>query len=114
MENNILSYCGYDCTKCPVYKATEKANLELLKQIVITPGEEVEQTIENLGCFGCCNKKSVNHLCDKCPIRLCALSNNLPNCGYCNNFPCEKLSNISEQTKEILTQINNKIKEKQQ
>lgn len=110
MEKNILSYCGYDCKKCPVYQATEKNNLELLKAIVITPGiSNLDQTIENLGCYGCCDKKTVNVMCESCPIRNCALDKEIINCGYCENFPCEKLSHISDQTKELLTEINQKI-----
>lgn len=110
MKSISLSYCGYDCEKCPVYKATESKNLELLKAIVITPGiSNLDQTIENLGCFGCCDKKTVNVMCEKCPIRICALNKNIINCGYCNNFPCEKLSHISEQTKKLLMEINKKI-----
>ena len=106
MENKTIAYCGYDCKNCPIYLATQYNDIELLKQIVITPGvSNIEQTVENLGCFGCCNNKSINIMCSKCPIRICAKLKQIENCGWCDNFPCDKLNHISEKTMNYLTEI---------
>lgn len=111
MDNKTLAYCGYDCKRCPVYLATQHNDIELLKQIVITPGiSNIEQTVEKLGCYGCCDKKTVNIMCSNCPIRICAKEKQIINCGYCNDFPCDKLNYISEKTMEYLKKINDEIK----
>ncbi len=106
MEKNI-AYCGYDCEKCPVHKATKNKDLDFLKQIVITPGiTYLEQTLENLGCLGCLDKNTVNFMCSSCLIRNCNINKSINNCGYCEEFPCDKLNNISNETMEILKGIN--------
>jgi hypothetical protein len=109
MENKTIAYCGYDCKRCPVFLATQNNDLELLKQIVITPGVSIQnQTVEEMGCFGCCDKKTVNYMCKGCPIRICASQKDIENSGWCDNFPCEKLNFISEKTMDFLKSINNK------
>ena len=32
MSKECLAYCGYDCSECPVYKATKSENLEELNK----------------------------------------------------------------------------------
>ena len=64
--------------------------------------------VEEMGCFGCCDKKTVNYMCKGCPIRICASKKEIENCGWCDNFPCEKLNFISEKTMDFLKSINNK------
>lgn len=107
MENKTIAYCGYDCKKCPVFLATQYNDIELLKQIVITPGvSNTELTLEKLGCFGCCDNKTVNVMCSNCPIRICAKEKKIENCGWCDNFPCDKLNYISEKTMDFLKTIS--------
>lgn len=108
MIDTTIAYCGYDCSKCPVYKATKDNNIELLKIILYNNDENA--SIDSLGCNGCTSMKNENKFCGKCPIRLCALNNNLSSCGECENFPCEKLSNISEDTMKLLKKINARSK----
>ena len=111
MNNTHIAYCGYDCTKCPVYIATKNKNIELLKQIVITPGISLEnQTVEALGCLGCCDKDNVNVMCKTCAIRTCSKEKELLNCGYCKEFPCSKLNHISLKTRQYLEEINKNMK----
>lgn len=112
METKTIAYCGYDCKNCPVYIATKNNDLELLKQIVITPGVTCDQTIENLGCFGCCSTKTINSMCINCPIRKCSQEQKLENCGWCDKFPCEKLNYISEKTMNYLKEIKKERMEK--
>jgi len=113
METKYIAYCGYNCKKCPVYIATINEDIDLLRQIVITPGvSNRELDIKNIGCFGCCNNDSVNHLCLNCTIRLCAKEKNIQSCGYCNEFPCVKLNYISSSTMDYLKSINENFKKR--
>ena len=98
-------------SKTTINEGTKNKNIELLKQIVITPGISLEnQTIETLGCFGCCDKETVNMMCKTCEIRKCAKEKEILNCGYCKEFPCNKLNHISLKTRQYLEQINKTIK----
>ena len=110
MSFEHLAYCGYDCANCPVYKATKNKNLEELKKILFAPHNK-EHSIESLGCFGCLDNRSKNHMCSNCYIKNCASNKDIKNCGYCDEFPCTYLENyISPSTMEILKEINEKDK----
>lgn len=99
----VIAYCGYDCTNCPVYQATKKKDLELLKIILYNANPDA--SIESIGCMGCTDCNNQNHFCGKCPIRLCAIDKKLENCGFCKDFPCKKLDTISPQTFDYLEDI---------
>lgn len=106
MDKTHLAYCGYDCTNCPVYKATKENDLEELKRVLFAPHNK-EHSIESLGCYGCLDPKSKNHMCSNCYIKTCATNKNIKNCAYCDEFPCNYLRNyISPKTMEVLKIIN--------
>ena len=108
MQKEHLAYCGYDCSECPVYKATMSNNLEELKCVLFAPHNK-EHTIESLGCYGCNDPRSKNHMCSNCFIKNCATSKKIKNCGYCDEFPCNYLKNyISVNTMMVLKEINGK------
>lgn len=99
----VIAFCGYDCTNCPVYQATKKKDLELLRIILYNANPNA--TIESIGCLGCTECDNKNHFCGKCQIRLCALDKKITNCGFCKDFPCNKLGSISPQTYDFLEDI---------
>jgi hypothetical protein len=86
----IIAPCGYRCDLCPAFSG----NIH---------GEEDRQKVsdgwfkyfgfrvapEQINCDGCAGN---NETLDKeCPVRPCAKQKNLPNCGSCQDLPCEKL-----------------------
>lgn len=103
--NQKIAYCGYDCTNCPIYQASIKNDVELLKIIAYA---SVDVDVETIKCLGC-SKNNDNKYCSKCLIRLCAATKNLDNCGWCKDFPCDKLSNISPQTYQYLDDLNKRL-----
>ena len=103
MEKNCFAYCGYNCSKCPVYKETKDNNLKQLRKILYN--NNPNETVETLGCYGCKLNESINFMCVNCQIRQCAMEKNVENCGLCNNFPCGKLVFISKETMEYLKRI---------
>ena len=40
--------------------------------------------------------------CKTCDIRSCNYDNNTINCGKCNNYPCEKINKLSNESIKIL------------
>lgn len=110
MDKTNLSYCGYTCEECPIYKATISNDIEALKRIYfIGPGKEC--SIETHGCKGC-KSDLTNHMCDTCFIRKCNIDKKIINCAYCDSYPCDYLkAYISSKTRETLDNINKELKE---
>ncbi|GAB6189586.1 hypothetical protein JCM30566_13270 [Marinitoga arctica] len=67
---NLYSYCGFDCSKCPVYVATINNDYNLKMELVKKYNtEENPLTIEDIKCLGCKNKKILFKYCYECKIR---------------------------------------------
>ena len=109
MNENIYSYCGYDCKECPIYKATISNDIETLKRIYFI-GPDKECSIETHGCKGC-KSDLKNHMCDTCFIKNCNIEKKITNCAHCEEYPCGYLKNyISVQTRETLDKIHKELK----
>lgn len=67
----LTTYCGLDCSNC--------------------------EWREPCHCNGCAATKGMPFHADKepCPIAACAMGKNLPSCGMCEDFPCQLLSDYS-------------------
>lgn len=103
---NNIAYCGYDCTKCPIYQASIKNDIQLLK-ILSYSNDNVD--INKIKCLGCLENNQ-NKYCMNCNIRLCAKEKKVTNCGKCDFFPCDNLKLISPNTFDVLKKINKEIK----
>ena len=109
MNEEKLSYCGYDCTECPIYKATINNDIEALKRIYFI-GPDKECSIQTHGCKGC-KSNLQNHMCNSCYIKKCNEEKKIINCAHCIEYPCTYLKNyISVKTRETLDSINKEIK----
>lgn len=73
---STLAPCGFDCTFCPLY---------------------------NKECMGCLSN-NINNYCTNCDIRNCTISSNTT-CFKCDKYPCQKLNNITEKSKQILDSL---------
>jgi predicted phosphoadenosine phosphosulfate sulfurtransferase len=94
-----IGVCGDNCSVCPRYIVTQSGNKELLKKVaemwrrtglrdtVVSPDEMI--------CHGCAPVK----WCRYNSIRKCASKKAIDNCGKCENYPCEKMIKVFEQTK---------------
>lgn len=67
----LTTYCGLDCSNC--------------------------EWREPCHCNGCAATKGMPFHADKepCPIAACAMGKNLASCGMCEDFPCQLLSDYS-------------------
>lgn len=74
---STLAPCGFDCINCPIY---------------------------NKGCNGC-NSNNLYSFCLNCLIRQCVKDRNYANCSNCQNYSCDKLNNISIESKKLLDSL---------
>jgi len=98
-----LGFCGDDCNVCPRYIATQSGDVEQLKKVAalwyrvgyrdkIVPPEEMI-------CRGC--SSTWCNVVDNRDVRECALEKGVENCGKCENYPCEKVLKVFEQTESF-------------
>jgi len=110
-----LGSCGDDCNYCPRYIATRSGDIEQLKKLAalwkMAGWQDTIVSPEEMVCRGC---SSIN----RCTlgIRECAIGKGVDNCGNCDDYPCEKISNIfkennllADKCKELLSEEDNKL-----
>lgn len=89
---NTNSYCGINCTKCPVYIATAAKSLELKQKIANDWGKLYNRnfTAEEMTCYGC-KKEQRFSLCSKCDIERCNRAKGNQHCRVCKEYPCNRI-----------------------
>jgi len=103
-----LGFCGDDCGVCPRYIATQSGDTEQFRKVAdlwfrvgyrdrIVPPEE-------LACAGCSSRT----WCDRMAVRECVLEKGVENCGKCESYPCEKISQTFEQTASFAKSVKGK------
>lgn len=112
---DIIAYCGIRCNECPVYKATIKNDVTEKERISESwSTEKYPLKPADVECYGCSNTdKKVISFCKGCDIRECGIYKNVENCGFCTEYPCDKLSKVfkkSPESKMILDEIHGKEK----
>lgn len=93
-----LAFCGDDCNVCPRYMATQSGDIEKLTQVAALWkragwGDEVVSP-EEMACYGCATVQ----WCRYDDVRKCAQTKGISNCGKCDNYPCDKITKVFEQT----------------
>ncbi|MCD6245324.1 DUF3795 domain-containing protein [candidate division WOR-3 bacterium] len=112
---NKIAYCGFDCTKCPLYLLS-KGNLDKVERERITVKlleEYKELKREDLYCEGCKSNGKLFPYCNDCYIRKCCEAKGINNCSECAEFPCQELKDIFSKFPEGLENLKNlKLKNK--
>lgn len=88
--SSYLGKCGNDCGKCPLNKdnlLTEEDRINTAKgcSVYINWNPSPDKLKK---CMGCQSQKGFLYL-PNCRIRNCAFHNEIKNCAYCSEFPCE-------------------------
>jgi len=106
----LFSYCGYNCTNCPIYKVTEKNNMDELKNLKIKLEKETGSkiSIQDLKCKGC-KSKNIYKYCRECRVRECAIKKGVECCAICDYENCSLIEKINKYNKNIFS-ILDKIK----
>ena len=100
MASEMIAYCGQNCVECQIYLATRekdpKKQREMREGIAryIREHFDPEIRVEDItDCDGCTIEgRRLFSGCQKCQIRKCASEKSFENCGYCSEYPCQKLS----------------------
>ncbi|MCD4650743.1 MAG: DUF3795 domain-containing protein, partial [Candidatus Cloacimonetes bacterium] len=68
------SYCGFDCTQCPVYRATIADDDDLRDAVVRKSEEKPEKALtrDDVNCLGCRSNTRFRG-CAECEIRNCCV-----------------------------------------
>jgi hypothetical protein len=110
MTENIIAYCGLDCTTCPAYIATQNNDMQALKLVAEQWSQEFNVSIPPEGCIcdGCLGAgRKIAH-CDECAARSCAVERGVVNCAHCDDYGCQTLADfwkMAPQTKATLERI---------
>lgn len=106
---NMIAYCGLVCTDCSAYTATQKQDIEGLKEIAAKWSKELglALTWEDCLCDGCLatTGRQINY-CRECQVRACASARGLENCAYCPDYACAKLEGVFSFAPEARTKLD--------
>lgn len=108
----MISCCGFDCEKCPLYIASLSFNAKTQKDVTEKYGLDSSSS-----CQGCLDTLHMNSMCKMCLVRKCCTEKKIQNCGYCDKFPdCNTILpiyNTSLSSRNILTEEHNIYLKKQ-
>ena len=93
----MIAYCGLVCHECEAFLATknddDKKRIKVAKQWSKQHNTIFER--QDINCDGC--KSQTGRLFKfsrSCRVRQCAKEKDIETCGYCPEYPCEKLNPI--------------------
>ena len=93
---NIISVCGFSCSKCPAFNDNIKSEQD--RKIVDEGWKKYHKTkgwvYEQPYCDGCFASEDLKPLWSNCHIRKCAIQNKVKYCGYCADFPCNRVAQL--------------------
>lgn len=89
------SFCGIDCTKCPVYRATTQDSDILREKVANKWGRmyKIDLHKEDIYCLGC-KSKTVFKMCSQCHFRDCTKKRRIDNCSDCEDYPCPRVEHF--------------------
>ena len=100
MAEKMLAYCGIVCSECPAFIGTQTNNREMLAETAQNwSSPEHKIAPEDILCDGCTTGKRLPRFCAWCEVRKCAQERQVANCGWCDDYPCTKLTGLWEMFK---------------
>ena len=93
----MIAFCGLTCTECPAFIATQKNDDKERKRVAEMWSKEfkVDMKPEDINCEGCLvDSENLFGHCKICEIRKCGKEKKVKNCAYCDDYACDKLTEI--------------------
>lgn len=108
MVEKCIGSCGLTCSDCGAYLATHKDDDELREEVARKWTREYGHLFskKDINCDGCLSTGRHVGYCSTCQIRKCAAERNMPNCAWCSEYPCEKLSEFFEMAPHCRTTLD--------
>jgi len=103
---SMIGICGDHCEYCPRYIATKsgkRVELEKAKELWVRLGlRDDDFPVEDIACHGCLpeNKCVYTELC------ACVRAKSRKNCGLCNEYPCERINMVFNQSEKLRSKAN--------
>lgn len=103
----MISYCGLNCLKCPAFKATVENSAEKRARVATRWSKiyNAELKAEDIVCDGCTVGKRTFHHCRVCEIRICGIKEKVKNCAFCKQYPCDKLKEFHKHVPSAGTRL---------
>jgi len=93
----MVAYCGLVCNGCPAYEATQKNDNNARAKVAQEWSRQFRHNFkaEDINCSGCLVVGDVQFgYCSMCDIRKCGSDRKVPDCAYCVEYPCDRLSDF--------------------
>jgi hypothetical protein len=104
----MMAYCGLICTDCPAYIATQKNDNEARKKVAEEWSKhDAALKPEDINCDGClADTERLFKFCNVCEVRKCGKARGVVNCAYCDDYGCDKLTEIFKMAPEAKTRLD--------
>lgn len=114
--DQIIAYCGINCTECEAYQATQAGDDAAKERIA----EQWRQNFQSSGidaryvsCDGCTvlTGRTCGY-CKDCAVRSCAMEHKVVNCAHCPEYTCATLEGFlahAPQLREALDAIRQSL-----
>ena len=91
-----ITLCGDNCIACPRYNAHSDEELKQVAELWFKVGWRTTiVSNEEISCQGCSSHKQCTyHLVD------CTKEHQVAKCNQCNQFPCQKITDMLKRSKE--------------
>jgi Protein of unknown function (DUF3795) len=106
MLSDLIAVCGFDCSKCPAYKATHSNDKAEMERVAEKWSKAAGKAVmpEEIMCDGCRYPGGrLVAYCASCNIRTCAREKRHITCAHCPECPCDKI--IQRKTQEMLEDL---------
>ena len=111
----MIAFCGLNCHECGAFIATKNNDDEKRLEMAKLWSKQFNADIKpsDINCDGCHSDtgKIFGH-CKVCEVRKCGKEKSLDNCGYCDEYSCEKLGMVFKMmphAKKQLDEIKSKL-----
>jgi len=104
--SEIIAYCGLDCSQCPSFQATIKNDTVALESLAKRwPSKGTRITVKDVTCEGCWGKRLSKYCLELCAIRPCAIAKKVKNCAYCDEYKCQKLTDLLQKAPKVAEKL---------
>jgi hypothetical protein len=106
----MVAYCGMDCTECPTYQATQNNDNNARAEVArfYSGRYKINVDPQDINCDGCLPAgKQIMGYCRECEIRKCGIERKVMNCGYCSDYPCDRLNKVHKIAVKAKNRLDN-------